>query len=102
MKKIIIIALALAALTGCASRTGTAALVGGTVGYIIGKEAHAEQHRPAPVVTREVVIVQQPDYTCNKYHIYSERSACERGVRQRLAEEQRRRDNEAYKQGYGR
>jgi hypothetical protein len=99
MKKILIALLAVTALSGCASRTGTAALIGGTVGYIIAKEVHEERHHRAPVVVREVVVHPGP---CDHYTVYSERRACERGVKQRMAEEQRRRDNEAYRSGYGR
>lgn len=101
MKKIIIALLAVTALTalsGCATRTGTAALVGGTVGYIIAKEVTEERHRQAPVV----VYNYPGHYQCNQYYYYNERAACERGVRQRLAEEQRRREQEAYRAGYGR
>lgn len=47
MKKLLIILLATAALTGCASRTGTAALAGGLVGYVLANEAN---QKPAVVV----------------------------------------------------
>ncbi len=96
-KKFALASIVLLALTGCASRTGTALLVGGTVGYLIGQDQHKT---PAPVVYQETVIVHPGP--CTHYHVYSERLACERGVRQRLIEEQRRRDNDAYRQGYGR
>lgn len=96
MKKIIIALLVVTALSGCATRTGTAALVGGTVGYIIAKEVTEERHHQAPIV------VYEGHYQCNQYYYYNERAACERGVRQRLAEEQRRREREAYRAGYGR
>jgi uncharacterized lipoprotein YajG len=47
MKKLLFILLATAALTGCASRTGTAALAGGAIGYILANEAN---QKPAVVV----------------------------------------------------
>lgn len=102
MKKLLIVLLAGLALTGCATRTGTAMLVGGTVGYLIGQE-NQRVTQPAPVTYRETVVV-QPGYAtqCQQYPTYNERAACERGVRQRLAEEQRRREQEAYRAGYGR
>jgi hypothetical protein len=40
--------------------------------------------------------------SCNYYYTYSERAACERGVQQRYNEQQRQRDNAAYRAGYGR
>ena len=98
MKKLLIVLFASLALTGCATRTGTAALVGGTVGYIIAKEVTEERHRHAPVVVYE----HPGHHQCSHYYYYNERAACERGVRQRLAEEQRRREHEAYRSGYGR
>lgn len=99
MKKLLIVLLAGVALTGCANRTGTALLVGGTVGYLVGQDQKRTEP-PAPVVYKETVIIQPSP--CSQYTVYSERSACERGLRQRQAEEQRRRDNEAYRRGYGR
>lgn len=41
-------------------------------------------------------------HQCNSYYPGSrERLACERGARQRMLEEQRRRENDAYRQGRG-
>lgn len=70
--KLIIAILALVTLNGCATRT---------------------------IIVQEVPIVTP---TCVHYYIYSERMACERGVRQRYYEQQRKRDNEAYRHGYQR
>jgi uncharacterized protein YcfL len=98
MKKLLLVLFAGLALTGCASRTGTAMLVGGTVGYLIGQD----QHRHAPVVYTETVVVPAHSSHCQGYATYNERAACERGVRQRLIEEQRRREQDAYRSGYGR
>jgi uncharacterized lipoprotein YajG len=100
--KLIIGIVAVLALSGCATRTGTA-IVAGTAGMVIGS-AMAQPRtvvvREAPVITQERVII--VNETCNHYPMHSERVACERGARQRYYEEQRRRDNEAYRQGYGR
>jgi len=53
---------------------------------------------PPPAWGPEVPYPQQ----CTLYYPGSrEQLACERGARQRLAEEQRRRENEAYRQGRG-
>ena len=96
MKKLLIVILATMALTGCASRTGTA-IVAGTTGLIIGNAMAQPQHR---VVTHEQVII--VNSTCAQYQFHSDRAACERGTRQRYYEEQRKREAEAYRQGYGR
>jgi hypothetical protein len=100
--KLLIAVLALVALSGCATRTGTA-IVAGTAGMMIGN-AMAQPRtvvvREAPVVTHEQVIIVND--ACAQYPTYNERSACERGARQRYYEEQRRRTNEAYRTGYGR
>lgn len=100
--KLLIAVIALLALSGCATRTGTA-IVAGTAGMIIGNSMAQPRTvvvREAPVVAPERVIIIND--ACARYHTYGERSACERGARQRYYEEQRRRDNEAYRQGYGR
>jgi len=99
--KLLIAALAIVALSGCATRTGTA-IIAGTTGMIIGS-AMAQPRtvvREVQVVTHEQVIIVND--ACNRYPTYNERTACERGARQRYVEEQRRRDNEAYRAGYGR
>ena len=96
MKKLLIAIVATLALTGCASRTGTAVLAG-TTGLIIG---NAMAQPPYRVVTHERVII--VNSTCTQYQLHSDRAACERGARQRHYEEQRKREQEAYRQGYGR
>lgn len=102
MKKLLVLILATLALTGCASRTGTA-IVAGTTGLIIGNamaQPRVVLREPAPVVTHEQVII--VNNTCGQYQMHRERQACERGAHQRWQEEQRKRENEAYRQGYGR
>lgn len=94
--KLLVVAVALLALGGCATRTGTA-IVAGTTGMIIGSAM--SQPRTVFVQQDHVIVVND---ACNRYTTYNERSACERGARQRYYEEQRRRDNEAYRAGYGR
>jgi hypothetical protein len=100
--KLLIAVIAVLALSGCATRTGTA-IVAGTAGMIIGNSMAQPRTvvvREAPVITTERVVIVND--SCNRYPMHSERSACERGTRQRYYEEQRRRDNEAFRQGYGR
>jgi len=96
--KLLVAAIMVVILSGCATRTGTA-IVAGTAGMVIG----TAMSQPRTVVVREVqeqvIIVND---VCNHYSLYSQRAACERGSRQRYYEEQRRRDNEAYRSGYGR
>ena len=107
MKKIILvstIALALFTTTGCATRTGTAILAGGT-GVIVG--SMLAQPRPVYVSPAPVHVVQQEQVVivneqCNRYYSQGERDACARGARQRYYEDQRRRENEAFRQGLGR
>lgn len=98
MKKIVLILmLAVATLsTGCASRYAVPAVAGGIVGLAVG----SAMAQPRTVVVREEVVVISA--ACQSYNYHSERLACERGARQRYMEEQRRRENEAYRSGYGR
>ncbi len=59
----------------------------------------------APVVVKEVQTIPAPSTfsQCQEFAPYSrERASCERGARQRELEEQRRRENDAYRRGYGR
>lgn len=127
MKKFLIVAVTALALTGCATNRDTGALVGGIAGGIIGNQVGGgvgrvvatgvgaavgsavgtaigqdmdQPRTPAPVVTREVIVV-RPISQCEHYYTVGERLACERGVRHRIQEEQRRRENEAYRRGYG-
>jgi len=99
--KLLIALVAVVALSGCATRTGTAILAG-TTGVIIGSAMSQPRVvvREVPVVTHEQVVIVND--TCNRYPLHSERVACERGARQRYNEEQRKRENEAYRAGYGR
>jgi hypothetical protein len=85
-------------ITGCATRTQTAILAG-TTGVIIGSALSQPRVVHAPVVHQEVVIINDQ---CSVYPTVGERSACLRGSRQRYYEEQRRRENEAFRQGLGR
>jgi len=93
--KLVIAVLVILALGGCATRTGTA-IVAGTTGMIIG----SAMSQPRTIIVHEepVIIVAG---TCNHYYTYSERAACERGARQRYYEQQRHRDNAAFRSGYG-
>lgn len=94
MKKLLVLIVVALALTGCASRYVAPAVIGGVVGYSIANN----QHRTV-VVQEQVVIVSTH---CNQYAYHAERTACERGARQRYNEEQRKRESEAFRRGYGR
>ena len=96
-KTILILMLAVATLTtGCASRYAGPAVAGGIVGLAVG----SAMSQPRRVVVREEVVVISP--ACQGYATHNEQAACERGIRQRYKEEQRRRENEAYRNGLGR
>lgn len=84
--------------------TGVGAAVGSAVGSAIGQDMD-QPRQPAPVVDRTIrqeVVIVRPISQCELYPTMGERQACERGVRQRQLEEQRQRENEAYRRGYGR
>lgn len=85
--------------------TGVGAAVGSSVGSAIGQDMD-QSKQSAPVVVREIhpneVVIIRPILQCEVYTTIGERRACERGVHQRMLEEQRRRENEAYRRGYGR
>ena len=101
MKKLLIIALAGLALTGCSGRYVGPALVGGAVGYALGSNNHPHVVvQQGPTVVRDQVVIMSDQ--CNQFPYAQERMACERGARQRFYEEQRKRETEAYRQGYGR
>jgi hypothetical protein len=96
-KSILILMLAVATLTtGCASRYAGPAVAGGIVGLAVG----SAMAQPRRVVVREEVVVVST--ACQGYATHNEQAACERGIRQRYMEEQRRRENEAYRNGLGR
>jgi hypothetical protein len=87
--------------TGRVIATGVGAAVGSAVGSAVGDDMDRNRRTPAPVVVREIY-----PSTVERCMLYvpgtGEHTACERGARQRMTEEQRRREQEAYRQGYGR
>lgn len=87
--------------TGRVIATGVGAAVGSAVGSAVGDDMDRNRRTPAPVVVREIY-----PSTVERCMLYvpgtGEHTACERGARQRITEEQRRREQEAYRQGYGR
>lgn len=108
------------ALTGCAthqqSNQALGAVLGGAVGHhaiggsagtaigaMIGSTIGGNQpttQSPFPGVYGGQVY---PDYSvCNQFWHWQERQACYRGAETRARQEQNRRNNEAYRQGYGR
>lgn len=89
--------------TGCATRTQTALLAGGAgvvVGSMLSQPRPVYVSPPVSVVHQEQVVIVNEQ--CNRYYTPGEQQACIRGARQRYYEEQRRRENEAYRQGLGR
>ena len=111
MRKLILIPIvALTLLTsGCASRYGTSMLIGGATGLIVGSAIAQSANNntvivqdatPVRVIRQEQVVIVNDQ--CNRFYSPSERNACARGARQRYYEEQRRRENDAYRQGLGR
>ena len=98
MKKLIL-ALSILALSGCSSRQLVPVVAGGVVGYALGSSNNTVVIRqPAPVVDRVVVITEE----CARYASHGEKESCMRGVQQRQAEDKRRREDQAYRQGLGR
>jgi hypothetical protein len=98
MKKLILV-LAVLTLAGCSSRQVVPAVAGGVVGYALGSSSRTVVvQQPAPVQDRVVVITEE----CAKFATYGERESCMRGLHQRRMEEQRRREDAAYRQGLGR
>jgi hypothetical protein len=102
LKKIIGSTLVLVSLAGCGHHQHWVAPA--VVGVAVG---HAIAQSNQPQVRTEQVIVVQParvivDYSvCNQWN-YQERESCFRGVEARARQEQARRNQEAYRQGYGR
>lgn len=84
---------------GRAAATVIGAGVGAAVGGAVGRDMDERRtERRAPIYDAW----HSPYPQCNRYHYNTqERAACERGARQREFEEQRRRNNEAYRQGRG-
>lgn len=91
--------------TGRVVATGVGAAVGAAVGSAVGSDMD-QRKTTAPVenrrVVREEVVIIQNFSHCDNFPTIGERLACERGARQRMAEELRQRENEAYRRGYGR
>lgn len=88
LKKIAGSTLVLVALSGCGhhQRWVGPAVVGGAIGYSMAQP--------------RVIVV--PDYSVCQQWYYNEREACFRGVEARSRQDQARREQEAYRQGYGR
>lgn len=97
LKKIAVISFITLSLSACGHHQNWAgpAVVGGVVGYSMGSSR--------PIVVQEQVIVQpsiRPDYSvCNQWS-WQEREACFRGAENRARQEQARRIQQAYHQGY--
>lgn len=128
-KLISIAAVTAVLLTGCATNQQSGEAIGAVVGGVVGNQIGGGAGRAAATVIgvgvgsavggavgRDMDDRQRqahrapisdawgsPYSQCDRYHYNTqERAACERGARQREFEEQRRRNNEAYRQGLGR
>jgi hypothetical protein len=121
LEKFITSTLVLLALSGCATHqqantavgAGAGAIIGNAiggrsgaaVGAIMGAAVGSNQPtQPHVIVERQVVrpSIIRPDYSmCNQWH-YQERESCYRGAEARAQQEQYRRNQEAYRQGFGR
>lgn len=120
LKRILIVGV-MVALTGCATHQQANTAVGAGVGAVIGNAVGGHgaaavgavvgsmigsQHptyQPQPVYVYPAPVHVYPDYSpCSHYWIYQERQACYRGAENRARQEQNRRINDAYRQGYGR
>lgn len=99
MKKLLFSIIVLTALSGCANYySGQPVPVGGVVGYTFVSPQAVVVTQTAPVVEQFII----RNDACSQYPTYSEKNACERGARARFYEEKRRREQEAYRRGYGR
>ena len=77
MKKLLVLFVAVLALTGCASRHVGPAIVGGVVGYsIANSQPRTVVVHQAPVVVQEHIVIVNEQ--CNQYMNSTERLACER------------------------
>jgi hypothetical protein len=99
LKKVAVISFVALSLSACGHHQYwvAPAVVGGAVGYAI---ANSNNH---PVVIQEQVIVQsstRPDYSVCSQWSWQEREACFRGAESRARQEQARRVQQAYQQGY--
>jgi len=60
IKKILIVGLVALTATGCATRAGTAALIGGTVGYVVGssqpRPVVVQQHQPRTYTETQIIV----------------------------------------------
>ena len=111
----------LVALTGCATHqqantavgAGVGAVIGnavggrgaGAVGAVVGSMIGSQHsiHQPQPVYVYPAPVTVYPDYTpCAHFWNYQERQACYRGADARARQEQNRRNNDAFRYGYGR
>ena len=121
MRKIVYSTLVLIALSGCASHqqantavgAGTGAIIGNAiggrsgaaVGAIMGAAIGGNQpSQSSVIVERQIVhpVSTQPDYgPCQPIWNYHERQSCYRGAEARARMEQNRRNQEAYRQGFG-
>ena len=121
-KKLVYSTLVLITLSGCAthqqSNEAVGAIIGGTIGNRIGGTGGAilgagmgaaiggqQPTQRNVIVERQIVhpVSTQPDYgPCQPIWNYYERQSCQRGAEARASQEQNRRIQEAYRQGFGR
>ncbi len=76
--------------------------IGTFLGTVVGSEVGKSMDRPATVVDRAQSTAQPADGSCADITYEGAKSSCERGVADRLREEQRRMERDAYNRGYRR
>ena len=120
MRKIVYSTLVLLALTGCATHQQSNEMAGAVIGGVIGKQIGGtggailgagmgaaiggqQSTQSRVIIERQVIrpVRVVPDYSmCNQWY-HQEREACFRGAEARASQEQNRRNQEAYRQGFG-
>lgn len=99
LKKLAVISFVVTGLSACGHHQHwvAPAVVGGVIGYAVASSNNA------PVVVQEQVIIQtstRPNYSvCSQWN-WQEREACFKGAENRARQEQSRRVQQAYRQGY--
>ena len=101
LKKIAGSTLVLVSLVGCGHHQHwvAPAVVGVAVGHAIATSNQPKVYTERVIVQPARVVV---DYSVYNQWNYQERESCFRGVEARARQEQARRNQEAYRQGYGR
>ena len=76
--------------------------IGTFLGTVVGSEVGKSMHRPTTVAYRTSSTAQTAYGVCADITNEGAQSSCKRGVADRLRQEQRRLERDAYSRGYGR